>query len=60
MSEKTLSRTESQMLARWMREHGFNVDWLDLFRLSPFAISEKYDISEEKINAAVRRVAVVN
>jgi len=55
--ERTLSSVEARMVAEYLRRKGFSLNqgFLDVYRLTPERVAEKFSLSADEIRNAARR-----
>lgn len=56
-SEGKLSRTEATLCVNWLNKRGIAVKsgWIELYKRTPFEISEEYEVDLEDLLDAIRR-----
>lgn len=57
VKERTLSSVEARMVAGYLKRKGIELDqgYLDVYRLTPTSVSEKFGIDHAEIVKAARR-----
>lgn len=55
--EKELTRPEASLVSRYFQEHNISleVDWMDLWRVTPSAVAAKYGVELSVVLKACRR-----